>query len=95
MEVSDDMNLPSLKRKSLQIENAKDLSYEASCIKIADKTCNIRDILFTRIKWSRKRKIKYIQWAKKVVDQIRSTHTGLIDEFNRTVKQSKDLLEMS
>jgi GTP diphosphokinase / guanosine-3',5'-bis(diphosphate) 3'-diphosphatase len=95
LEVTDDMNLPSFKRKVLQIQHAKDLSYEARCIKIADKTCNIRDILFTRIKWSRKRKIKYIQWAINVVNEIRGTHPGLIAEFDRIIKQSEEMLKIT
>lgn len=95
LEVTDDMRLPSSERKALQIKHAKDLSYEARCIKIADKTCNIRDILFTRIKWSRKRKIKYIQWAIHVVNQIRDTHSGLVAEFDRIVKVSEEMLEFS
>jgi len=95
LEVTDDMRLPSFKRKALQIQHAKDLSYEARCIKIADKTCNIRDILFTRIKWSRKRKIKYIQWAIHVVNKIRDTHPGLVREFDRIIKQSEEMLEIT
>jgi len=92
-EVTDDMRLPASKRKALQIEHAKDLSYEARCIKIADKTCNIHDILYTRIKWSRKRKLKYIRWAIHVVDEIRDTHSGLVSEFDKVVKQSEEMLE--
>jgi GTP diphosphokinase / guanosine-3',5'-bis(diphosphate) 3'-diphosphatase len=95
LEVTDDMRLPSIKRKALQIQHAKDLSYEARCIKIADKTCNIRDILFTRIKWSRKRKIKYIRWAIHVVNEIRDTHPELIEEFDRIIKQSEEMLEIA
>jgi len=95
LEVTDDMRLPSFKRKALQIQHAKDLSYEARCIKIADKTCNIRDILYTRIKWSRKRKIKYIQWAIHVVNEIRDTHAELVAEFDRTIKQTEEMLEVN
>ena len=95
LEVTDDMSLPSFERKALQIQHAKDLSYEARCIKIADKTCNIRDILYTRIKWSRKRKIKYIQWAIQVVNEIRDTHPGLVAEFDRIIKQSEEMLEVN
>jgi guanosine-3',5'-bis(diphosphate) 3'-pyrophosphohydrolase len=94
-EVSDDMSLPSSTRKALQIEDAKHLSYEACCIKIADKTCNIRDILYTRVKWNRKRKMKYIRWAVNVIQEIRDTDTNLIDEFDKAVKESEEILEMN
>lgn len=93
LEVTDDMSLPYIKRKSLQIQKARYLSYEARCIKIADKTCNVRDILYTRIKWSGKRKIKYIQWAVKVVAEIRNTHSGLVAEFDEIVKQAEENLK--
>jgi len=95
MEVTDNMRLPSSVRKKNQIEKAKELSYEARCIKIADKTCNIRDILFTRINWSKKRKLKYILWAGKVIDEIRDTDPDLIDEFDRVIKQSEEMLKVS
>jgi len=88
------MHLPSSVRKKNQIKKAKKLSYEARCIKIADKTCNIRDILFTRINWSKKRKIKYVLWANKVIDEIRDTDPNLIKEFEQAVKQSKEVLKM-
>jgi len=94
MEVTDDMRLPSSVRKKNQIKKAGDLSFEARCIKIADKTCNIHDILFTRIKWSAKRKQKYIAWAGKVIDEIRDTDPNLIKEFEQAVKQSKEVLKM-
>ncbi|MBA7528691.1 hypothetical protein ES705_20879 [subsurface metagenome] len=94
-EVTDDMRLSSSQRKELQIQTAKGLSFEAHCIKIADKTCNIRDILYTRIKWSRKRKMQYINWAIKVIEQIRDTHPGLVEEFYTIVRKSKELLDIS
>jgi GTP diphosphokinase / guanosine-3',5'-bis(diphosphate) 3'-diphosphatase len=91
-EVTDDMRLSSADRKKYQILKAGTLSFEARCIKIADKTCNINDMLFTRIHWTRRRKIAYIQWSIKVINQIRSTHPRLIEAFDSMVKQAEGLL---
>jgi guanosine-3',5'-bis(diphosphate) 3'-pyrophosphohydrolase len=44
-EVTDDKNLKSEERKRLQIEHAPKLSVEAKLVKLADKTCNLRDIV--------------------------------------------------
>jgi len=93
MEVSDDMTLSYSQRKNIQIIKANTLSYEARCIKIADKTCNIRDILATRIYWSRKQKIRYIEWAIQVISRIRDTHKGLVEEFDITIGNAEEILK--
>lgn len=92
-EVTDDMTLPSLIRKKEQIKNATVLSFNARCIKIADKTCNIYDLLFSGIRWPRKRKIEYILWANSVVSQIRDTHSGLIDRFDKILEKAGAILD--
>jgi guanosine-3',5'-bis(diphosphate) 3'-pyrophosphohydrolase len=56
LEVTDDMQLAKEIRRRKQVEGANALSDEAKLIKIADKTCNILDILTTRIEWNRSRK---------------------------------------
>ena len=45
MEVTDDKNLPKQERKRLQIETAPGKSYGAKLIKLADKACNIRNLI--------------------------------------------------
>ena len=92
-EVSDNMKLSSLKRKKLQITHAHKLSAEAGYIKIADKTCNIRDMLTTKINWTRKRKITYIEWAGKVISRISDKHKELVEEFKNAVKEAETILK--
>ncbi len=87
-EVSDDMSLPSALRKDLQVENAHKLTGPARCIRIADKACNIRDLLNTRIKWTRRRKIDYVLWAMKVVDEVRQTNSSLESVFDQIVEDA-------
>ena len=93
MEVSDDKHLSSAKRKRLQIEKARFLSPGARALKIADKTCNVLDVLHTRIQWTRKQKIYYINWAISVVDQFRESHPHLIREFDLAVNEAEQILK--
>ena len=91
-EVTDNMKLSSPKRKELQIKHAHTLTAEAGYIKIADKTCNIRDMLTTRIHWTHKQKIAYIEWAGKVISRINDKHKGLIEEFKNAVAEAETIL---
>jgi len=45
LEVTDDKSLPKAKRKRLQIETAPHKSYGAKLIKLADKSCNVRNLI--------------------------------------------------
>jgi (p)ppGpp synthase/HD superfamily hydrolase len=92
-ELTDNMTLPYHVRKKLQIENASRISYEGGCIKIADKYCNIYDILNTKLGWTRKRKIRYIVWAAEVVEQIPLRDTKLEQSFIKIVNEAKVLLK--
>lgn len=65
---TDDKRLEKAERKRLQIENARQKSPEAKCVKIADKTCNLASILVDPPKdWSISQQLEYFQWAEKVV----------------------------
>jgi guanosine-3',5'-bis(diphosphate) 3'-pyrophosphohydrolase len=56
-EVTDDKRLPKEQRKRLQIEHAAQLSDGARLVKLADKICNLTDILASPPKdWSIDRK---------------------------------------
>ena len=90
MELSDNMGLPYLRRKNLQVKNAKSLSNEAKKIRIADKTCNIRDIINYPLSWTPKRKLEYIHFAEKVVDEIRGVSPKLEIAFDSIVEEAKE-----
>ena len=61
MEVTDDKSLPKAKRKRLQIENAAHKSYGAKLIKLADKSCNVRNLVTMPPKdWSLERRQEYL-----------------------------------
>jgi guanosine-3',5'-bis(diphosphate) 3'-pyrophosphohydrolase len=77
-EVTDDKSLPKDERKRLQVEHAGHASREAKLVKLADKICNLRDIVTSPpADWSLERKRDYLDWAKQVVDQMRGVHPHL------------------
>jgi Guanosine polyphosphate pyrophosphohydrolases/synthetases len=88
MEVSDDKSLPSPRRKQLQIAHAGELSQAARLVKLADKICNLQDILSRPpAKWSLERKREYFEWARAVIDQLRGTNAKLEALFDEIYLQ--------
>lgn len=88
MEVTDDKSLPSLVRKRLQVEHASQISREAKLVKLADKICNLQDILVRPpAKWSLQRKQEYFDWAKAVIDQLRGTDEKLEKLFDEVYEK--------
>ena len=83
-EVSDNKNLPYTIRKELQVKSAPDLSHNAKLIKIADKICNIRDILNYPLDWSAERKLAYLDWGLQVVSGCRGLNEKLDQIFDLT-----------
>jgi GTP diphosphokinase / guanosine-3',5'-bis(diphosphate) 3'-diphosphatase len=82
-EVTDDKTLPKAERKRLQIEHAPSLSREAKLVKLADKLVNLRDVAERPpAKWDLARRREYFDWAKRVVDGMRGTHSRLEAAFD-------------
>jgi guanosine-3',5'-bis(diphosphate) 3'-pyrophosphohydrolase len=83
LEVTDDKSLPKDERKRMQIEHAPHISRQAKLVKLADKICNLRDILDSPpTDWDRARKQAYFDWAERVVAGLRGTHPGLEEIFD-------------
>ena len=83
LEVSDDKALPKQARKDLQVEHAATISPQAKLVKLADKICNLRDLVASPpAGWSRQRKIEYFEWAKRVVAGLRGSNRVLEDAFD-------------
>ena len=94
MEVSDDKSLPKAERKRLQIVHAPQASGLAKQLKLADKICNIRDVIFhPPADWSDVRRLEYVAWASAVVAGLRGANPALEDEFDRLVAQAKPIIE--
>lgn len=93
MEVTDDKSLPKPERKRLQMEHAPHMSERARLIKLADKTCNVRDIgRSPPADWDAERRAEYLAWAKSVVDGCRGTNAALERYFDECLAASADAL---
>jgi (p)ppGpp synthase/HD superfamily hydrolase len=89
-EVSDDKTLPKTTRKDIAVTTAGKISNDAKIIKLADKTSNLRAITFSPSpKWSVKRRLDYIGWAKNVVAGLRGASPWLEDKFDRAAEEAE------
>lgn len=92
-EVTDDKTLPKAMRKELQIKHAPHVSPRAKQLKMADKICNIRDILKSPPEdWSLDRKHEYLEWTNKVVDGCRGINPCLEKVYDSALAEGKSLL---
>ena len=92
-EVTDDKSLPKATRKELQIEHAAHASDQAKQVKIADKICNIRDIIKSPpADWSTERKREYLDWTCKVVNGCRGVNQCLDLVYDAVFNEGKSLL---
>lgn len=83
LEVTDDKCLDKDVRKEEQVRHAPYISPEAKLVKLADKICNLRDILASPpADWSSQRKRAYFEWAVRVVAGLRGVHAGLESTFD-------------
>jgi len=90
LEVTDDKTKDSEVRKQLQIEHARTLSPGAKLIKLADKTCNVQDIMdHPPVFWCSSRKHEYLDWAERVVNKLRGTNTLMEQNFDRVLADSR------
>jgi guanosine-3',5'-bis(diphosphate) 3'-pyrophosphohydrolase len=87
VEVTDDETLPKAERKRLQIEHAHSLSPRAKLVKLADKIANVRDVLYRPpADWSAERREEYVEWARRVVEQLHGVNEGLKTVFAEACK---------
>jgi guanosine-3',5'-bis(diphosphate) 3'-pyrophosphohydrolase len=82
-EVTDDKALAKQARKEAQVAHAPHMSARAKHLKLADKICNLTDILENPpAGWPAQRKADYFDWAARVVAGLRGTHPGLEARFD-------------
>lgn len=90
LEVTDDKALPKEERKLQQIAHAPHSSHEAKLVKLADKICNLRDILASPPSgWDVKRKQAYFEWAAAVVAGIRGSNSKLEKIFDALLEKGR------
>jgi guanosine-3',5'-bis(diphosphate) 3'-pyrophosphohydrolase len=81
-EVTDDKSLPKKQRKELQVLHASTASPGARLVKLADKICNLRDLLTASPKgWSNARRGEYFDWAHRVVTALGDVNAPMQAEF--------------
>lgn len=88
-ELTDDMRLPHETRKRLQVERAPGLSPAARKIRIADKACNMRDLIDYPVDWPLEKKRYYVTNAVEVIDRIRGASPPLEAWFDETVAEAR------
>ncbi|MEM1179951.1 MAG: HD domain-containing protein [Acidobacteriota bacterium] len=92
LEVTDDRTLPKAIRKRQQVQHARHASDEAKLVKLADKICNVRDILASPpAGWDAARKREYLEWSGRVVDGVRGIHPGLEARFDALLARRDEL----
>lgn len=83
LEVSDDKSLCKSDRKQQQIDHAPHISHKAKLVKLADKICNLRDVIDNApAGWELERRQEYFDWAKAVIDGCRGAHDRLEATFD-------------
>ncbi|MGA2486423.1 MAG: phosphohydrolase, partial [Roseiarcus sp.] len=94
-EVTDDKSLPKQVRKDEQVAGAHHKSNDASIIKLADKTSNLRAIAKSPPPWPVDRKRTYVEWARAVVSGLPFKHAGLLAKFDEAAKLALASIERS
>ena len=90
-EVTDDKALKKEERKRLQVEKAPHKSPSAQKLKMADKICNLQDLLESPPeKWDATRQREYFDWADAVVAGLRHAHEGLAAQFDALYAQGRE-----
>jgi GTP diphosphokinase / guanosine-3',5'-bis(diphosphate) 3'-diphosphatase len=91
-EMTDNKKLSKAQQKRVQLDDAAQASQDAQQLKIADKLCNLRDIIEgPPADWPLFRKNQYFDWAKAVVDQVRGANPGLAEKFDAAYALRKKL----
>ncbi len=93
LEVTDDRSLPQPLRKQLQVDNAPHKSPKAKLIKIADKSCNLTDIIHSPPPdWSPARQRDYVLWGDRVVAGLRGGNPALETNYDARLAEAKRVL---
>lgn len=93
LEVTDDKSLLKADRKRLQIETAPHKSVGAKLVKLADKCCNVRDLVaMPPENWSLEQRREYLLWTEQVVAGLRGTNAALEEYYDHELASGKVLL---
>lgn len=88
LEVTDDFSQPKAVCQQQQIARAPHLCPEAKLIKLADKICNLRDIInIPPADWDVAAKLHYFDWSAQVIAGLRGIHPPLEAIFDQVYAQ--------
>ena len=88
--MTDDKRLPKEERKKLQADTAHKKTARAKILKLADKTSNLRALVSSPAPdWSVRRRIEYIEWARKVVAGLRGANAMLEKQFDEAARAAQ------
>jgi len=92
-EVTDDKRLPKAVRKQLQVKHAARSSRGAKLIKFGDKISNVQDVTHRPpVKWSLKRRRKYLTWSKRVLAGCRGCNARLEAYYDQVLRDGRAVL---
>lgn len=89
LELTDDMSLPYMERKWLQVEKAHLLSEKARKVRLVDKATNIRDIFTYPLDWPLEKKEAYLENSIQVAAHIRGENPRLDAWFDEAVEWAR------
>lgn len=93
LEVTDDKSLSEQVRKQRQIETAPHKTQNAKLLKLADKICNVRDLIHSPPpRWSLERQREYLLWSEKVVAGLRGENANLENYYDELLASGKQSL---
>jgi guanosine-3',5'-bis(diphosphate) 3'-pyrophosphohydrolase len=88
LEVTDEPSLHYRVRRKLQVSRARGASGPARQVKLADKICNLRDLIASPpANWSTERVRDYFDWARDVVEELRGANPELESRFDQAYRR--------
>lgn len=94
LEVTDDKNLPKEERKRQQVVQASKKSSAARKLKLADKICNVTDIIHHPPgNWTIERKLNYLLWAEQVLAGLKGVNPMLEDRLSQIIREGREIFK--
>lgn len=94
LEVTDDKTLSKEERKKLQVLNASKKSELARKLKLADKICNVTDIIHHPPgNWTLDRKLQYLLWAEQILMEVKGTSPKLENKLQDLITEGRWIFE--
>lgn len=95
LEVTDDKSLPKQVRKQMQVESAPHKTRNAKLLKLADKICNVHDMITSPPSdWPLERKQEYLLWTEKVVAGLRGVSDKMENYYDDLLRDGKRTMGM-